>query len=582
MTFKKIYGIILGAVVAGLTSCSSELSSEGNATVNPNQTARRALTIAVGDGGTRSVVSLETNGNKWENGDLFGAANMTTPGNLEKLTAKGSGASTKLEGNIDCANGDKIGVFFPYKLSTGQDQKLVEISMNNGIVSTNGSPAEYKQNGTIENLKYFDYSFGTTNVQVNADGSAKATGSVNMKKQYAVLGLKFTVTKNSTTSDITENVKKVTMSNVADEAVFKMVTGTLENKSELGTINVETSNLNRIYVAVFPDNNFSPKFNVETNDNKTYTVSISGKKVEAAAYYPITVEVKEYIPNPPYIEIAGVKWGKSNLQYTPDKKTDGWVDGYHLAANPWDYFYTESSPMNLEPNVIKIPSTNAENTKFDHFRWGDISKAHSFAYGDKDHYDSSVANIEKKNSNNEYGDIAYYASKGDWRLPNAEEFKKLMENTTEYIGYYPSEAGDVLGVLFVPDGVAHGKIIGKNGQVVSSSNVNGNIAGFSGKNYQTSTIVRKFTAEEISKGIFFPATGTFTNYSSGSTNLNNAGRMGYYWTADCFDTTHAKSFTFQFTANGRVMFATVGNSNAGTDLPPKNNMYSIRPIYIGD
>lgn len=582
MTFKKIYGIILGAVVAGLTSCSSELSSEGNATVNPNQTARRALTIAVGDGGTRSVVSLETNGNKWENGDLFGAANMTTPGNLEKLTAKGSGASTKLEGNIDCANGDKIGVFFPYKLSTGQDQKLVEISMNNGIVSTNGKPAEYKQNGTIENLKYFDYSFGTTNVQVNADGSAKATGSVNMEKQYAVLGLKFTVTKNSTTSDITENVKKVTMSNVADEAVFKMVTGTLENKSELGTINIETSNLNRIYVAVFPDDNFSPKFTVETNDNKTYTVSVSGKKVEAAAYYPITVEVKEYIPNPPYIEIAGVKWGKSNLQYTPDKKTDGWVDGYHLAANPWDYFYTESSPMNLEPNVIKIPSTNAENTKFDHFRWGDISKAHSFAYGDKDHYDSSVANIEKKNSNNEYGDIAYYASKGDWRLPNAEEFKKLMENTTEYIGYYPSEAGDVLGVLFVPDGVAHGKIIGKNGQVVSSSNVNGNIAGFSGKNYQTSTIVRKFTAEEISKGIFFPATGTFTNYSSGSTNLNNAGRMGYYWTADCFDTTHAKSFTFQFTANGRVMFATVGNSNAGTDLPPKNNMYSIRPIYIGD
>ena len=582
MTFKKIYGIILGAVVAGLTSCSSELSSEGNATVNPNQTARRALTIAVGDGGTRSVVSLETNGNKWENGDLFGAANMTTPGNLEKLTAKGSGASTKLEGNIDCANGDKIGVFFPYKQSSGQDQKLVKISMNTGVVSTNGNVAEYKQNGTIENLKYFDYSFGSTNVQVGADGSAKATGSVNMKKQYSVLGLKFTVTKNSTTTDITEKVKKVTMSNVADEAVFKMVTGTLENESELGTINIETSNLNRIYVAVFPDNNFSPKFTVETNDNKTYTVSVSGKKVEAAAYYPITVEVKEYIPNPPYIEIAGVKWGKSNLQYTPDKKTDGWVDGYHLAANPWDYFYTESSPMNVEPNVIKIPSTNAENTKFDHFRWGDISKAHSFAYGDRDHYDSSVANIEKKNSNNEYGDIAYYASKGDWRLPNAEEFKKLMENTTEYIGYYPSEAGDVLGVLFIPDGVAHGKIIGKNGQFVANSNVTGNIQGFAGKKYQTSTIVRKFTAEEISKGIFFPAAGTFTTYSSGPTNLNNPGRMGYYWTADCFNDKQAKSFTFQFTANGRVMFATVGNSNAGTDLPPKNNMYSIRPIYIGD
>lgn len=589
MTFKKIYGIILGAVVAGLTSCSSELSSEGNATVNPNQTARRALTIAVGDGGTRSVVSLETNGNKWENGDLFGAFNITDPGSLESLIAKGSGASTKLEGNINCANGDKIGVFFPYKpsptkpfMSQYPTHKFVEISMINGVLSSNGTASQYKQNGTIENLKYFDYSYGTTTVQVNADGSAKATGSVNMKKQYAVLGLKFTVTKNSTTTDITENVKKVTMSNVTDQGDFDIATGELRKEEVLTPIEIQTSNLNRIYVAVFPDNNFSPKFNVETNNNKTYTVSISGKKVEAAAYYPITVEVKEYIPNPPYIEIAGVKWGKSNLQYTPDKKTDGWVDGYHLAANPWDYFYTESSPMNVEPNVIKIPSTNAENTKFDHFRWGDISKAHSFAYGDKDHYDSSVANIEKKNSNNEYGDIAYYASKGDWRLPNAEEFKKLMENTTEYIGYYPSEAGDVLGVLFVPDGVAHGKIIGKNGQVVANSNVTGNIPGFSGKKYQTSTIVRKFTAEEISKGIFFPAAGTFTTYSSGPTNLNNPGRIGYYWTADCFNDKQAKSFTFQFTANGRVMFATVGNSNAGTDLPPKNNMYSIRPIYIGD
>ena len=147
-----------------------------------------------------------------------------------------------------------------------------------------------------------------------------------------------------------------------------MVTGTLENKSELGTINIETSNLDRIYVAVFPDNNFSPKFTVETNDNKTYTVSVSGKKVEAAAYYPITLQVKEYIPNPPYIEIDGVKWGKYNLQYTPGKKTDGWEDGYHLAANPWDYYYPDNDIPGLNGGL------NPDAVKFDRFRWGDISK----------------------------------------------------------------------------------------------------------------------------------------------------------------------------------------------------------------
>lgn len=588
MTFKKIYGIILGAVVAGLTSCSSELSSEGNATVNPNQTARRALTIAVGDGGTRSVVSLETNGNKWENGDLFGAANMTTLGNLEKLTAKGSGASTKLEGNIDCANGDKIGVFFPYKLSTGQDQKLVEISMNNGIVSTNGSPAEYKQNGTIENLKYFDYSFGTTNVQVNADGSAKATGSVNMEKQYAVLGLKFTVTKNSTTSDITENVKKVTMSNVADEAVFKMVTGTLENKSELGTINIQTSNLNRIYVAVFPDNNFSPKFTVETNDNKTYTVSVSGKKVEAAAYYPITVEVKEYIPNPPYVEVEGVKWGKYNLQYTPDKKTDGWVDGYHLAANPWDYFYPDN-------NMPKINgSVDPDAIKFDRFRWGDISKAHNYANANREHYSKSTTGISEKilDSNSEFGDLAYYASKHNWRLPTMDDFKKLMANTTQYAGYIDVGGHRIYGSLFIPDGVAHGYAV-PNGVTVSKSS-NGNItnkgqlkeSGKGGMKLSESQLYA-FTKERINEGIFFPAAGTIGAYNDGNPELIYPGKRGIYWTADPHlrtdnkKDTQAYSFVFGMLGS-QYSLSTVGNPTAGNDFPPRTDMYSIRPIYIGN
>lgn len=568
MTFKKIYGIILGAVVAGLTSCSSELSSEGNATVNPNQTARRALTIAVGDGGTRSVVSLETNGNKWENGDLFGAANMTTPGNLEKLTAKGSGASTKLEGNIDCANGDKIGVFFPYKLSTSHDQKLVEISMNNGIVSTNGSPAEYKQNGTIENLKYFDYSFGSTNVQVGADGSAKATGSVNMKKQYAVLGLKFTVTKNSTTTDITENVKKVTMSNVADEAVFKMVTGTLENKSELGTINIETSNLNRIYVAVFPDNNFSPKFTVETNDNKTYTVSVSGKKVEAAAYYPITVEVKEYIPNPPYVEVEGVKWGKYNLQYTPNSNAEGWTGGYHLAANPWDYYYSDGHL----PALSTGSATETDGIKSDHFRWGDISKAHNYSSDAKPHYDGTVGDIKRQITNsNEFGDLPYYASQHNWRLPSPEDFEDLMRNTTEYVGYYNDGTNTIYGALFVPDGVAHGWVVNKNNSKYRQSNQTGSIP---------STQLREFTKEFINKGVFFPAAGSYTDYSNGAPTMYTAGRQGLYWTSKSENATNAYSFTFYLTS-GSFNLPTVGNKNAG-NRPRKFEMYSIRPIYIGD
>ena len=574
MNFKKIYGLILGVIVAGLTSCSSDLNNEEKAPVGPNETAVRSLSISTGDAKTRSEVKIDAD-NKWVTGDRFMAFNRTFTGHSSEsrygiLTANSTGTRTTLEGVIACKDDDELGIFYPGTFVTGFDQGKMPVVMTASYINGNKG-----QDGSVENLKYFDYSYGKGKVTVNG---ASASGSVDMKKLYSVLELDFMAGGVKLT-----NIKKLVLSNVYTEAVYNIPNNQLE-EIETGAIEVNSPvALEKVYVAILPQNHFSPTFEVYTTDNKSYrfVVNTPNFNLVAAKVYPFTVQVKEFTPNPPYIEIDGIRWGKYNLQYTPNSKTAGWKDGYHLAKNPWDYFYTESSPMNLEPNVIKFPSSNAENAKFDHFRWGDISKAHSFAYSDKDHYDTSVQNIEKKNSNNEYGDIAYYASKGNWRLPNAGEFESLMRNTTQYIGYYPSEAGDVLGVLFVPDGVAHGKIIGKNGQVVKNSNVNGNVAGFTGKNYQNSTIVRKFTAEEISKGIFFPAAGTFTNYSTGPTNLNNAGRMGYYWTADCFNATQAKSFTFQFTTNGRVMFATVGNSHADGILPPKNNMYSIRPIYVG-
>ena len=574
MNFKKIYGLILGVIAAGLTSCSSDLNNEEKAPVSPNETAKRTLSISTGDAKTRSEVKIDAD-NKWVTGDRFMAFNRTFTGHSSEsrygiLTANSTGTRTTLEGVIACKDDDELGIFYPGTFVTGFDQGKMPVVMTASYINGNKG-----QDGSVENLKYFDYSYGKGKVTVNG---ASASGSVDMKKLYSVLELDFMAGGVKLT-----NIKKLVLSNVYTEAVYNIPNNQLE-EIETGAIEVNSPvALEKVYVAILPQNHFSPTFEVYTTDNKSYrfVVNTPNFNLVAAKVYPFTVQVKEFTPNPPYIEIDGIRWGKYNLQYTPNSKTAGWKDGYHLAKNPWDYFYTESSPMNLEPNVIKFPSSNAENAKFDHFRWGDISKAHSFAYSDKDHYDTSVQNIEKKNSNNEYGDIAYYASKGNWRLPNAGEFESLMRNTTQYIGYYPSEAGDVLGVLFVPDGVAHGKIIGKNGQVVKNSNVNGNVAGFTGKNYQNSTIVRKFTAEEISKGIFFPAAGTFTNYSTGPTNLNNAGRMGYYWTADCFNATQAKSFTFQFTTNGRVMFATVGNSHADGILPPKNNMYSIRPIYVG-
>lgn len=364
MKLKTFFGTILGVVAIGLASCSSDLTNGENTPVNPNETARRSLSLSTENAKTRSEVNLTTGtGNKWVSGDKFLTYNVTftglpTESRTDILTASGENTKIQLRGHVSCKNNDKLAVFYPGMYSTGFEQYESPVVMDKSRITEKG------QDGTEDNLKDFDYSFGTATLTV--DGNS-ASGSVDMKKLYAVLKLDFNFK-----GDKLHNIKKVVLSNVIREKLFDLKIGDSKNP-EVGSIEVNTpsnKSLDEVYVVVLPQNDFKPKFDVTTADNKTYTYSVtsSGVNIEAAKVYPITLQVKEYIPNPPYIEIGDVKWGKYNLQYTPGSKTDGWEDGYHLAKNPWDYFYPDNDIPGLNGGL------NPDAVKFDRFRWGDISK----------------------------------------------------------------------------------------------------------------------------------------------------------------------------------------------------------------
>ena len=574
MNFKKIYGLILGVIAAGLTSCSSDLNNEEKAPVGPNETAKRALSISTGDAKTRSEVNIDA-GNKWVAGDKFMAFNRTFTGSSSEsrygvLTASSTGTRTTLDGVIACKNGDELGIFYPGSYVTGFDQGKMPVIMTASYINGNKG-----QDGSVENLKYFDYSYGKGKVTVNG---ASASGSVDMKKLYSVLELDFTAGGVKLT-----NIKKLVLSNVYTEAVYNIPNNKLEDY-ETGAINVNSPvALEKVYVAILPQNHFSPTFEVYTTDNKAYrfTVNAPNFNLVAAKVYPITVAVKEFTPNPPYIEIGDVKWGKYNLQYTPNSKTVGWKDGYHLAKNPWDYFYTQSSPMTQQQSVRDVD----DNSKFDHFRWGDISYAYDYSYNSPDvvqHYDGSTGSILKKN-NNGYGDLPYYASNGNWRLPTKKDYEDLMSHTAQYIGYYSDGTNDILGVLFVPNPTDRSEIgytvtkDGKTNRVSNSKAVVNNLykPGWADNYKAANSKLIKFTKEDLDKGIFFPAAGW---YYPDSKKLQNPGRQGTYWTADAVNSTQAVSFTFTFDAQQATFTSSVGLVSFN---PHKHTMYSIRPIYIG-
>ena len=574
MNFKKIYGLILGVIVAGLTSCSSDLNNEEKAPVSPNETAKRALSIATGDVKTRSEVNIDA-GNKWVTGDKFMAYNRTFTGPSSEsrfglLTASSTGTRTTLDGVIACKDNDELGIFYPGSYVTGFDQGKMSVNMTASYINGNKG-----QDGSKENLKYFDYSYGKGTVTVNG---ASASGSVDMKKLYSVLELDFTAGGVKLT-----NIKKLVLSNVYTEAVYNIPNNELENY-ETGAIEVNSPvELKKVYVAILPKSHFSPTFEVYTADNKAYrfTVNDPNFNLVAAKVYPITVAVKEFTPNPPYIEIGDVKWGKYNLQYTPNSKTVGWKDGYHLAKNPWDYFYTQSSPMTQQQSVRDVD----DNSKFDHFRWGDISYAYDYSYNSPDvvqHYDGSTGSILKKN-NNGYGDLPYYASNGNWRLPTKKDYEDLMSHTAQYIGYYSDGTNDILGVLFVPNPTDRSEIgytvtkDGKTNRVSNSKAVVNNLykPGWADNYKAANSKLIKFTKEDLDKGIFFPAAGW---YYPDSKKLQNPGRQGTYWTADAVNSTQAVSFTFTFDAQQATFTSSVGLVSFN---PHKHTMYSIRPIYIG-
>lgn len=567
MNFKKIYGLILGVIAIGLTSCSNDLNNEEKAPVGPNETAVRSLSIATGDAKTRSEVNIDA-GNKWVAGDRFMAYNRTFSGSSSEsrygiLTARDGGTSTRLDGQIACKNGDELGIFFPGSYVTGFDQGKMPVIMTASYINGNKG-----QDGSVANLKYFDYSFGKGKVTVNG---TSASGSVDMKKLYSILELDFAVGGTKLT-----NIKKLVLSNVYTEAVYNIPNNELENY-ETGAIEVNSPvALEKVYVAILPQNHFSPTFEVYTTDNKSYRFAVSTPNFNlvAAKVYPFTVQVQEFDPNPPYIEIGGIRWGKYNLQYSTGTKVNGWVDGYHLAKNPWDYYTTETIVDPLAKTKMTLGAYDPNNVKFDHFRWGDIEYAYNYEYSHKMTYWTTTSDIQGVvSSDKKYGDLAAYASNNKWKLPSATDFNNLMKATAEYIGYFVDDNGyKIYGLLFDPNvsGNLKGKVVDKNNQSLGSSNSAIPISHVENR-------LRQFTKSDFENALFFPMAGVYGDYTG---YLDKVGSQGGYWTSTSNPNgTQASAFQPQYMTNAAQIQVSPGKTSSA--MLAKYFMYSIRPIYVG-
>lgn len=232
-------------------------------------------------------------------------------------------------------------------------------------------------------------------------------------------------------------------------------------------------------------------------------------QVKAGQYivFDKVVDFKKAELRKDYTVVGGVKWAKGNLQYDADAGQDGFQSGWRIAPYQWHNFkYAEASVQ----TPTRYDYTNSTE-EYEHFNFGGVGRFPKFRTGNMK--PSAVMDISGKvysdingqteavgdarfavnNGTNAtiWGDVAFWASKGTFRMPTNTEMKVLHNGSDKLLGCYKTPDGKIVwGVLFRTK--------------------------WFGTRETNKTYDRVFTDADLESGLFLPNAGRRANSSSGS------------------------------------------------------------------
>ena len=201
-----------------------------------------------------------------------------------------------------------------------------------------------------------------------------------------------------------------------------------------------------------------------------------------------------------YVTVAGIKWATGNLWYDVNGVTEsGFVSGWSIAPNQY----------------CCIANSTDGYTVRDVFNFGGITDPFSnlgFATADEGAvisgmmFEDADCTLDTENLGDaKYGDIAFYASKGQYRMPTADEFETLIDNANSVLAQF----NGVHGVYFwdPAEGEERTKTASGSTEII-------------------------LTKDQLNNGLFFPAVGRGYNTDNsyaingvGSTFMYRAGEM---------------------------------------------------------
>ena len=268
----------------------------------------------------------------------------------------------------------------------------------------------------------------------------------------------------------------------------------------------------------------------------------------------------------PYVEVAGIKWATGNLEYEVGGTTSkGFATGWCIAPSQEHHFYIGTTGDN---------KSISNYDKVSHFNFGGIgegalhidpaSAVHlsgetetAFDFSGKMYTDQDCTIATTDFAAAKYGDVAYWASNGQYRMPSKVDMETLYSKACRTLASY----NGVEGTYFYNPGEGE-----------TAGNVEGTKALFE---------------SDLEVGLFLPNAGR--GYDNADYTLFNINTIGMYRTSTVQENskTGVQGYGVILRANKLDETCDYYNSTIRTKGDPTYaygacGRYCIRPIYIAE
>lgn len=538
---KIKYNIFLLLAVAALASCSDD-----NEAYDPglkfSTTGDVRFVASIENCGSTRTSLINTGEARWLSNDAIGL--VCTDGSVVSLPLDGTGETRKAIFSGTIPSGKTLGNYAVYPTNVTVSGKEISYNLPSEIVPNSFGSCSLMV-APIDNSPEISFRQLMSYITLQVSEVNSETVKLVLSSEKALSG-NYTVDIESGLSDgllAKEGSETLTINLPARKDATITTTFSLP-AGEYESLKIE---------AYDADNNMLSDAEILTSPLNAQRGAMRSLEVTM----PKTTTVKPAIEGT--VLVAGIYWATGNLQYIEDATQEGFQTNWRLA--PEQYMFVNYENMGGINKAITF-SPSAYTPECDHFNWGGITDPFS-----KDPLASATAAVGTDISGKlftdqactvgttdfkaaKYGDIAFWASNGKYRMPTKQEIDKLItEASRQYVAVKVGEEKYVTGFLFFDP--EKGALPTINEDVV------------------------EMTSEDLKKGLFLPKAGR--RYNASDFKVNVQGTQGVYWGSEVITGDGATEPCY-----GIV----ISIANAGVKYPYWNKAFDakagfcIRPVYV--